>query len=222
MKTSQLTLWMFPVTVLAIGFAGWLNFAAPLELTEGIVQKTMYVHVPAALNAYLALIVAVIAAIGFLRNRSRAWDRVALCSMEIGAVYCTIVLLTGPVWGRAMWGVWWQWDARLTSTLVLWFMFVGYLVVRVLAPDRETGAKWSAVVAIMALLDAYLVHESVQWWRTLHPLPKFSTGGLPDPMMRHAFESGWLAFAILYVFLLFLRLSVEKLSDDLEAAEAKT
>lgn len=228
MKSSQLTMILLPVTVLAVACAIWFGYAAPVEAGEGLVQKIMYVHVPAAITSYLGLFVGTGAAIGFLKNRRRSWDRVAVSSIEVATVFCTAVLLTGPVWAKPIWGVWWQWDARLTSTLVLWFMLIGYLIVRVMAPDRETAANWSAVVAILACADAYLVHESVKWWRTLHPLPKVFTtkggqfaSGLPDPRMRLAFFSGMIAFAILYLLMLSLRLTVERLTDDVDAvAEA--
>ncbi len=225
MTASKLSRMLFPVTLAVLGLAGWLNWRAPLEVDEGIVQKTMYVHLPTIWVAYLAFTVGLVSSIGFLINRKRSWDRVAVSSTEIGVVFCTLVLLTGPIWAKAIWGVWWQWDARLTSTLVLWFMYVGYLVLRVLAPDRETGAKWSAVLAIFAFLDIPIVHKSVEWWRTLHPQPKVASpngvgSGLPDPAMRWALVSALVAFTFLYLFLLFLRLAVERLTDDVEAAEA--
>lgn len=223
--TSRLSMWLLPPTIATLAWAGWANYVAPLEVTEGLVQKIMYVHVPSVWTAYVAFFVGLVASIGFLWKRTRAWDRVAHCSTEIGVVFCTMVLLTGPVWAKPIWGVWWQWDARLTATLVLWFMYVGYLVVRVLAPDRETAATWSAVVSIIAFLDVPIVHYSVQWWRTLHPLPKaLSPEGLNkglSPEMATALWTSVLAFTFLYLFILFLRLTVERLSDDVEARTAE-
>lgn len=199
----------------------WASWTAPVEATEGMVQKIMYVHVPSVWNAYLAFFVGMVASIGFLVTKKRAWDRVALASIEIGVLFCTLVLVTGPIWAKPVWGVWWAWDARLTSTLVLWFMYVGYLVVRMLATERAQAARWSAVVAIIAFLDVPIVHWSVQWWRTLHPLPKALTkeklnAGLA-PGMGRALWLGVLAFTAVYLALFFLRLAVEKLSDDVEA-----
>ena len=199
----------------------WAAWVAPVEATEGMVQKIMYVHVPSVWNAYLAFFVGMVASIGFLATRKRSWDRVALASIEVGVLFCTLVLITGPIWAKPVWGVWWAWDARLTSTLVLWFMYVGYLVVRMLATERAQAARWSAVVAIIAFLDVPIVHWSVQWWRTLHPLPKALTkdklnAGLA-PGMGQALWLGVLAFTAVYLALFFLRLSVEKLSDEVEA-----
>ena len=206
-----------------LAWSGWLDAQAPRDEFEGLVQKVMYVHVPCAWVAmFWALGVGLVASIGFLAKRDRAWDRVALASMEVGTVFCTLVLVTGAIWGRAIWGVWWQWDARLTSALVLWFMYLGYLVVRVLAVDRAQGARWSAVVAIVACLDVPIIHQSVFWWHTLHPQPKvLSPAGIDQglgPGMHGPFWAGVLAFTVLFVWLLFLRLDLERAQDAAEVA----
>jgi heme exporter protein C len=225
---------LVPLTAAAMLLAIWTNWAAPLEggsvmtvvgrgyLFEGLVQKVLYVHAPAAWSSYIAVAVTFVASIGFLVNKRRSWDQVAVSSAEVGVVFCTLVLLTGPLWAKAIWGVYWQWDARLSSFLVFWFMFVGYLVVRMLATDREQGARWSAVVAIIGALDMPIVHWSVNWWTTLHPPPKALTSGGLDrglaPGMGTALWTGMLAFTFLYLLLFFLRLDLEKLSDRVEAA----
>jgi heme exporter protein C len=214
---------LVPLTVISVLAAVVLNARAPTEISERMVQRIMYVHVPAAWVAYLSFFVAAFASAGFLWNKKRSWDRVAFANAEVGLVFCTLVLLTGPIWGKAIWNVWWQWDARLTTTLILWFMYVGYMVVRSLAEDREQGARWSAVVSILAVLDIYIIHESVQWWETLHPKPKVATTngfatGLDDPQMRLAFFSGLLAFTILYLLLVTLRTRIETVSDAVDGA----
>ncbi len=214
---------LVPLALAGMGLAVATSWLAPVERTEGIVQKIMYVHVPSVWTAYLAFLVGVVASVGFLVNKRRSWDRVALASIEVGVLFCTLVLITGPLWARPVWGVWWQWDARLTSTLVLWFLYVGCLVVRVLAADPAQAARWSAVVAIVAFLDVPIVHGSVTWWRTLHPLPKALTperlnAGL-GPGMGRALWVGLLGFTCLYLLLFALRLSVERLTDAVDSVE---
>jgi len=217
-KSSTLAVWMLPTATLAMVVAVYAAFVAPIDTGEGVVQKILYVHVPVIWTAYLAFFVGLVASIGFLKNRKRSWDRVAACSTEVGVVFCTLILVTGPIWAKPIWNTWWQWDARLSATLVLWFMYVGYLAVRVLAEDRAQAARWSAVVSIVAFLDVPIVHKSVEWWHTLHPKPKaLSPDGLNsglDEGMGTALWLGVLAFTLLYLTLFFLRLTVERLSDE--------
>ena len=219
-NSSTLARFFLPLSVVGMAVAVWAGYAAPIDAGELIVQKILYVHVPVIWTAYLALFVGMIASIGFLATRKRSWDRVALASTEIGVVFVSLVLITGPIWAKPIWGVWWQWDPRLTATLVLWFMYVAYLAVRVLAEDRAQAARWSAVVSIIAFLDVPIVHMSVRWWRTLHPQPKaLSPEGLNsglEPGMALALWLGVLAFTLVYLALFFLRLTLEKLSDQAE------
>lgn len=223
-KSSVLAIWILPIAAIAMGVAIWAGWSAPVDSGEGIVQKILYVHVPVVWTAYLAFFVGLIASIGFLKNRKRSWDRVAACSIEIGVIFCTLVLVTGPIWAKPIWNTWWQWDARLSATLVLWFMYVGYLAVRVLAEDRAQASRWSAVIAIVAFLNVGIVHKSVEWWHTLHPKPKaLSPDGLNsglEPGMAKALWLSVLAFTLLYLVLFFLRLTVERLSDDAEEKRA--
>lgn len=224
LKSSTLAVWMLPAATLAMVVAVYAAFVAPLDTGEGVVQKILYVHVPVIWTAYLAFFVGLVASIGFLKNRKRSWDRVAACSTEVGVVFCTLILVTGPIWAKPIWNTWWQWDARLSATLVLWFMYVGYLAVRVLAEDRAQAARWSAVVSIVAFIDVPIVHKSVDWWHTLHPKPKaLSPDGLNsglDDGMGTALWLGVLAFTLLYLTLFFLRLTVERMSDELEEKRA--
>ena len=220
MRSPKLALVSIAVALLAMGAAIWSAYQAPQDVTEGIVQKIMYVHVPAALTTYLAFFVAFLASIGFLVTKKRAWDRVGVSAVELGVLFCTLVLVTGPIWAKPVWGVFWTWDHRLTSTLILWLMYVGYLVVRTLAPEKATGARWSAVVAIVGFLDVPIVHYSVRWWYTLHPPPKVFTkdkmnAGL-EPEMAQALWIAVFAFAVLFAALFFLRLAVETLGDRAE------
>ena len=221
-KSSTLATWFIPLAIVAMAAAVWVAYKAPVDDNELIVQKILYVHVPVIWTAYLALFVGLVASIGFLVNRKRSWDRVAFASIEIGVVFITLVLITGPIWAKPIWDRWWQWDPRLTSTLVLWLMYVGYLAVRLLAEDRGQAARWSAVVAILAFLNVPIVHMSVRWWRTLHPQPKaLNPEGLNSGLGAGEAQALWLsvlAFTLVYLGLFFFRLTIEKLQD---AAEEK-
>lgn len=223
-KSSTLATWFLPLAAIAMAAAVWTAYIAPIDPNELIVQKILYIHVPVIWTGYLALFVGLVASIGFLATRKRSWDRVALSTIEVGVVFVTLVLVTGPIWAKPIWGVWWQWDPRLASTLVLWFMYVGCLAVRGLAEDRAQGARWSAVVAILAFLNVPIVHMSVRWWRTLHPAPKaLNPEGLNEGLGAGEATALWvgvLAFTLVYLGLFFFRLSVERLRDEAEARTA--
>lgn len=185
-------------------------FYAPTEALQGHVQRIFYVHVPSAWIAYLAFGVVALASVLVLRTGDERWDRTAASAAEIGVLFTTIVLLTGPLWGRRVWGVWWVWDARLTSTLVLWAMYAGYLVFRTLTPQGDRRARLCAVIGIVGAIDIPVIHFSVVWWRTLHPLPTVLRPGgpeLPGEMLATLMVS-LAAFTVLFACLLVLRTSV--------------
>ena len=188
----------------------------------GPLQRIFYFHVPSAWVAYLAFAVTFISSIAYLRTSARRWDLLAQSSAEIGVLFTTFVLITGPIWARPVWGTWWQWDARLTSTLVLWLGYVGYLFLRGLATDRARAGRLAAVVGIVAFLDVPIVHFSVYWWRTLHPsgpapLPKQDSGlGAPE---LTTFFVALVVFTLLYAWLVAQRVRLGRLQDELEAEE---
>jgi heme exporter protein C len=158
----------------AIGVAAGLGLAfglAPTEVSQGNVQRIMYLHVPAVLVAYGAFAVVLIASIAYLARRSEAADRLAQASAEVGVIFTGITIASGAIWGKPTWGTWWTWDARLTSVAILFVMYLGYLLLRGMIDDRERAARYSAVLGIVAALDVPLVHFSVYWWRTLHQPP---------------------------------------------------
>ena len=153
---------------------------APTERVQGDAQRIFYVHVPLAWVAYLAFFVVFVASVAYLRTRRERWDVLALASAEVGLLFTTLVLVTGSLWARPIWGTWWSWDARLTTTLVLWLLYAGYRMVRAYAGDAARGARYAAVLGIVGFLDVPLVHQSVVWWRTLHPGPTVRPGRGPD------------------------------------------
>ncbi|MEZ4523100.1 MAG: cytochrome c biogenesis protein CcsA [Thermomicrobiales bacterium] len=159
---------------------------APTDSIQGHAQRIFYVHVPMAWLAYLAYGVLFVGCVGYLWKKNPKWDRLARASAELGFLFTTLVLITGSLWGRPIWGTWWQWEARLTTTLVLWFIYLGYFMLRSYAGDRERAARHSAVLGIIGAIDIPIIHQSVEWWRTLHPEPVVldTTGpNLPDSML---------------------------------------
>jgi heme exporter protein C len=194
--------------------APYLIDAAPLESTMGLVQKIFYYHVPAAMMTMLSAFVCGIASALYLARRRPNADHVALAAAELAVVFGVIVLVTGPLWARKAWGVWWQWDARLTITLVMWMIFVAYLLVRRFGgPGSEVLA---AAVGVFGMALVPFVYWSVKIWRTIHPTTDV-VGTLP-PEMAWPFWWSVLAFLLLYAVLLVLRTRIETSRAALEEA----
>jgi heme exporter protein C len=190
---------------------------APTERTMGDVQRIFYYHVPSAWTAFILFFINFIASVTYLIWRKPAADIVALVSAEVGVVFCTIVLVTGPIWARPVWGVWWTVEVRLTSTLILWLIFVGYLLLRDTAENREQAARWGAVVAIVGALDVPIIYKSVEWWRGLHPkVLKISGGGGLEPTMQRALLLCSVTFTLLFAHLLIQRCRLGLLQDEVE------
>jgi heme exporter protein C len=206
-------------TALAILALLWAAFAyAPTEATQGDVQRIEYIHVPMAWVAYLAFFVVFAASILYLWRRDPRWDLLAATSAEIGTIFTTLVLVTGSLWGRPVWGTWWQWDARMTTTLILWFVYVAYLLLRSYTGLSEGGARAAAVLGIVGFIDVPINYLSVTWWRTLHPALQVQLGQTPDapPAVVWTLMLGLLAFTLLYAFLM---LQVYRLNTLQRAAQ---
>src|SRR5436305_7981486 len=188
-------------TLLALATALLLSFAlyaaliaAPTEQTMGDVQRIFYYHVPSAWTAFVLFLINFVASIIYLIRRSTKADILALVSAEVGVVFCTVVLVTGPIWARPVWGIWWAaGDIRLTTTLVLWVIYVSYLVLRRLSTSGQTP-KIAAVLAIFGALDVPLVYFSIWFFRTQHPSPVIGAGGSLDPRMGQVLLINWAAF----------------------------
>jgi heme exporter protein C len=189
---------------------------APTERTMGIVQKIFYFHVPSAWIAFLAFFLVFVSSFLYLLKSNKKWDDLAAAAAEVGTVFCTYVLISGPVWAKPVWGVWWAWDMRLTLTLVLWLVFVGYLMLRQYITVPEKKATYSAVLGIIGFIDVPLVYLSIRFWRTQHPSPVLAGG--PDsglaPEMRTTFIICMVSFTILFGYLLRLRLKLERMREE--------
>jgi heme exporter protein C len=184
----------------------------PTEKSMGIVQRIFYFHAPSAITAFVAFTVTFVYSVLFLA-RHRLWhDRVAYCAAEVGVLLTTIVLTTGPIWARPVWNTWWSWDPRLTTTLVLWFIYAGYLMLRNFTGEEQRGARFAAVFAIVGFVDVPIVYMANRLWRTLHPQPVIlgGSGSGLEPTMRYAFLFSIVTFICLFVFFLLLRLRLER------------
>ena len=180
--------WLFGLSVLGIaGVLVRIIWFTPYEATQGAAHKIYYIHVPAAMSAYLALFVVAVMSIVYLWLRDERSDRLALSAAEVAFVFTTVVLCTGPIWGKPIWGAWWSWgDARLTLTLFLWFLTLAYLVLRGAIDDPAMRARYSAVIGVLAALLVPFIHLSVYLFRTLHPMPivlKPERPSLPNEML---------------------------------------
>jgi heme exporter protein C len=169
-RGSVLEIGLGVLTLLSLLLAvGLVFFYAPQDAVQGIVQKVFYLHVPSAWIGMLAFVVTAVAGIIYLWKKNIGWDCLARASAEVGTVFLTMALLTGSIWGKQAWNTWWTWDPRLTLTLVLWFLFVAYLMVRSYMGRTENSARAGAVVAVLGVVDIPIIYFSVTWWRTLHP-----------------------------------------------------
>ncbi len=190
-------------------------FVAPREKVMGDVQRIFYFHAPAGLVCFLAFFVTMVASIAYLATRNRSWDVVGHASTEIGLLLCSIVLLTGPLWARPVWGTYWTWEARLTTTLILWLIYCGYLLVRRYADDPDQQARFAAVVGIAGFIDVPIVYWSVSWWRGHHPVVlKVSGGGGLEPAMQQVFRRGILTYLVLYACLMVLRVRLGRCEEQ--------
>jgi heme exporter protein C len=192
---------------------------APTEQTMGDVQRIFYYHVPSAWTAFLLFFINFLASIWYLVQRKPAADIVALTTAEVGTVFCTVVLVTGPLWARPVWGIWWTWDVRLTSTLVLWLIYVSYLILRRFSTGSQTPVL-AAALAIFGFVDVPIVYLSIWFFRTQHPQPVMGGGGSLDPRMWHALLINWLAFLAFALLVCSIRYRLEFLQRELEETQA--
>jgi heme exporter protein C len=208
--------------VTVVGLVAGLVMAfgiAPREATQGNVQRIMYLHVPSVWVAYLAFAVVLVASIAYLARRSEGADRLAHASAEVGVLFTGLTIATGSIWGKPTWGTWWTWDARLTTVSILFVMYLGYLLLRGMIDDRERGARFAAVLGIVAAFNIPLVHFSVYWWRTLHQPPSLMKPGpstMPGVIVA-ALLVNFAAFTLLYVYFVTRRARVLRLEAEAEA-----
>lgn len=215
----------FSVTFLSL-FAGiamaasqWLVFRyAPVEATMGITQKIFYLHLPLAWWALFSFFIVFLASIAFLRTRNPRWEILADSAAEIGLVFATLVLATGSIWAKAAWWRWWIWDHRLTTTLIMWFVYAAYLVLRDLDMPRDRRAVVKAALGIIAFLDVPIVFFATRLWESHHPAGTMAAGDGLEPEMRLTVFVGLAAFGLFWAALLHLRCRLARMEERLHAA----
>jgi len=200
--------------VIASAYASF--YIAPEERTMGIIQRIFYFHVASAWAGFTAFFICFIGNLLYVWKRQQKYDWLGVSGAEVGLAFTTVVLITGPIWAHPVWGIWWTWDARLTSTFVLWLLYVSYLLLRTLVEEPDRRALLSSLFGIFAFVDVPLVFGAIRWWRTQHPQPVIMGGqgsGL-DPTMKSVFFFSALAMHVLMLFLLAERYSLEKMQTE--------
>lgn len=207
--------------VLIVAGLYWGLIKAPPDAFQGDSQRIMYLHIPSILVAYLSFFLVFVGSCLYLWKREQRDDNLAHAAAEIGVLFTALTIIEGSIWGRPTWGVWWTWDARLTLTAILLLIFIGYLMLRALIDDESRAASAAAILGIIGFLDIPLIHMSVYWWRTLHQPPSILR---PDkvpwenihPELLTALAINFVAFLLLYFYLLSLRLGLGEMRQEIK------
>ncbi|MBW1755378.1 MAG: cytochrome c biogenesis protein CcsA [Deltaproteobacteria bacterium] len=216
-QSGNSTVWSLVLFATLAVFAAALYtifVVAPVEQQMGIVQKIFYFHVPSAYAMYIGFFVSAVGSAVYLLRRDPRWDAVAVAGAEVGTLFCLIVLLTGPLWARKAWGVWWTWDPRLTTTLLSGMIFAAYLVLRSMGDAGEVEKRFAAGLALLGLINLPLIHYSVQRWRGVHPTVITGKGGGLESEMYWALGLSFIAFTGLAALLIWARASVERQREE--------
>lgn len=193
---------------------------ASVEKEQKLAQKIFYFHVPCAWVSFMGFFIVFVASILYLWKKDRIFDIWASAAAEVGVLFCSLVLLTGPIWAKPIWNTWWVWDAKLTTTLVLWLIYVAYLMLRSFGGDQAQNAKFRAVLGIVGFLDVPLIYYSVNIWRTLHPKQLVLRGGLQEDMFQ-AFMVCLVTFTFMFAAILARRVSLAKAEVELEGIKSR-
>src|SRR5271169_1298552 len=202
--------------VVAAAFASF--YVVPMERTMGPIQRIFYFHAASAWAGMTAFLICFVANLLYVWRRDQKYDWLGVSAAEVGLAFTTVVLITGPIWAHPVWGIWWTWDARLTSTFILWLLYVSYLLLRTLVEEPDRRALLSSLFGIFAFLDVPLVFGAIRWWRTQHPSPVIMGGegsGL-DPTMKKVLFFSVLAMHVLAAFLIVERYILEKMKSEVE------
>ena len=188
----------------------------PDDADQGPIYRVLFFHVPAWFTAGVALFVSLVASAMYLITRKLSWDALAVATTEVALTFLIVGMVTGSIWGRIIWGIWWTWDARLTSAFVLCLLYAGYMVLRNAIEEPAQRARLSAVLNIFAFADVPIVWYSIEWFRTQHPAPVLRAGGFIDPAMRSALYMNWLAIMLLAAIFVLLRLRQEEMRREVD------
>ena len=197
---------------------GLIFFYVPTEQVMGVVQRIFYIHVPLVWMGFVSFFVVFLSSILYLVKRRSLWDQIAHSSAEVGIIFMTAGVLTGAIWAKPVWGTWWTWDPKLTTTFVLWIIYLGYLMIRSFSSNTNQAARFGAVIGILGFIDVPIVYMASEWWRSLHPElltgPLTENGGLATSM-RITLYFSTLTFALMLLFLIRYRTHLRKLEDNI-------
>ena len=196
-------------------------FWVPTEQNLGISQRIFYFHVPLAWIGMVSIIVVAVASLLHLFTGRQRWDDLAYSTAELGVIYASLILVTGAIWGKPAWGVWWTWDPKLTTTLVLWFIYVAYLMIRAYGPMGSQGKRFASVIALIGAIDAPIIYMASIWWRTAHPPLNIGPAAseaeaLGSSRIYIALLVSVVAFTVMYISLLAERYALRKSESDLD------
>lgn len=213
-----------PAVIVSMLGALYLVFiGAPTDGFQGPVQRIFYVHMAMWLCTFTAFGMVGVASLLYLWKRTPGWDHLGRAAAELGLVFCSLGLATGSIWAKPIWATWWTWDPRLTLTLILWMIYAAYLLLRSLASEPRQGATLAAILGVSGVVDLYLINRAVYWWRGIHPaviVNREGGTGLADPWMRVALVVCMLAFFLLFLWLLRLRIRTARLQDTVDDLRA--
>ena len=214
-----------PAVIVSMLAALYLVFVGvPTDSFQGPVQRIFYVHMAMWLATFTAFGLVGVASMFYLWKRTAGWDHLGRASAELGLVFCSLGLITGSIWAKPIWGTWWTWDPRLTLTLILWMIYAAYLLLRSLANEPRQGATLAAILGVSGVVDLYLINRAVYWWRGIHPaviVNREGGSGLSDPLMRLTLVVCMLAFFLLFLWLLRLRIRTARLQDTVDDLRAQ-
>ncbi|MDP6452318.1 MAG: cytochrome c biogenesis protein CcsA [SAR202 cluster bacterium] len=192
----------------------------PTEQNLGVSQRIFYFHVPLGWIGMVSIIVVAVASFMHLITGREKWDSLAYATAELGVIFATLILVTGAVWAKPVWGVWWTWDAKLTTTLVLWFIYIGYLMIRAYGPTGTQGKRYASVIALIGAVDAPIIYKATDWWRSAHP-ERNTPSDLASEMLLTLLVAV-VTFTILYAYLLIERYHLRKSESDLDDLHQRT
>ncbi|HEY0757105.1 MAG TPA: cytochrome c biogenesis protein CcsA [Ktedonobacteraceae bacterium] len=202
-RLPLISLILCAITLVGTAITLWMAFFyAPTDAVEGQPQRIFYIHVPISWIGMLAFITMAVAGVAYLLKKDERWDWIARAAAEIGTLFISLSLITGSIWGRTTWGTWWTWDARLTTTLILWFVYIGYLMLRNYMGRTPASARAGAVMALICVIDVPIIYESVNWWRTLHPSAEVGVAGALPPAVVLTLMVSLAVFTVLYALLM--------------------
>jgi heme exporter protein C len=208
MKSEKIIRGVILLLIILLPASFYLIFqVAPSEKIMGDVQRIFYLHISLAMSAYLGFGLLFISSILFLVKKTLYWDTLAFSAGEVGLLFSTLVLITGSLWARPVWNVWWTWDPRLVTMLILWFIYIGYFLLRKAIPERMKRARYSAIIGILGFLDVPVVRLATKWWRSIHPRLAREGGGL-DPLMVKVMLFSLVTFLIFTSLLIYIRFRV--------------